>query len=47
MKEDITMENLTKGEKMQKELVYKKKNVFEEASAEKIKAIFDHCLFAY
>ncbi len=36
------MENLTKGEKMQKELVYKKKNVFEESSPEKIKAIFDY-----
>ena len=37
------MADKTVGQKMLEQLAYKKRNVFEEASAEKISAIFDYC----
>ena len=37
------MTDKTLGQEMLEKLAYKKKNVFEEASAEKIGAIFDYC----
>ena len=37
------MADKTVGQQMFDKLAYKKKNVFEEASAEKISAIFDYC----
>ena len=36
------MSEKTVGQEMLEKLSYKKKNVFEEASAEKIKAIYDY-----
>ena len=36
------MANKTKGQEMLSALSYTKKNVFEEASTEKIKAIYDY-----
>ncbi len=37
------MSEKTQGQKMQEELFYKKKNYFEEASSEKISALYDYC----
>lgn len=37
------MSEKSKGQELLEALTYKKKNIFEEASAEKVKAIFDYC----
>ena len=37
------MSEKTMGKEMLEKLAYKKKNVFEEADAEKIKKIYDYC----